>query len=756
MTDKLLASPDDGRELEDFDEQLTDDEVLEHARKESGGYLFTLKPAAVGKFIKERWTRMDKQARAVQNELRVNFLRYNGEPFAQVHPANTNRVFIPANAKTRLPPSINKIKRTVHRYVAQITADEPVLEGVPAAHNDDARDQAESSTHALRGEWERVRLNRKLQRVQEAAAVMRSGFWFFEWDPSAGGKVKAQKFFKDSFGKDILGWAGKDGKEVATASEASEMWQGEITCEVLFPFNVRWSGAGLLEDADEVFVGKVISLRQLYEAFPDTKDVKIKHLVGHVTQEMESWMKEIRGAGGIASRNSELSDSDLEEIGSAVEEKSSRLDEPVLIVHYFIKPCRAYPKGYHGINAGEWTVYSGKLRYGIVPVAQFRCMDDLRDPLGFSLVDLLKDPQELMNFVNGQVLRFLQMMKRRWFVPLTSGVNGKDLTNPTRSLIYYNAQGGAPTAEQVPEIPATMIDFVDRFNTDFDDQSGIHETMQGKHVAGVSSGRHAEALRSGDETILGLTRSMVMEGLECAGRIMLAMMQKEWNLERKVAYFHDRVYLEKAFSNADFGATNSVRLKKGTLLMLTPAQRMDTIFQYAEMGALQPNEVRELAPLVDTAGISLTEDPHYIKARREDSLYLEGPPPKLLKARKAYEEAIVLLESNIKFAARVGMASDDPAAQAAAAAIQQDVAMKQQGIESEWQAQLQEYTPDFEEWEATPAISGIHFDKHSGTLASRKTAGFPPWWVQTHAAHTLQHLQALAPPPEEGVAPAPQ
>lgn len=748
---KNLALHTDGKEQVARDDQITDEKVLAAAR-EGLGFLFEPDGGSVAKYIKDRWSRMDRQLRTIQNELRVNWRRYKGDAFAQIHPSDPNRIFSPSNAKSRTPPSINKVLRTVHRYQAQVTADEPIMEGVPAAHNDDARDAAEAATMALRGEWERMKLTRKLQRVVEVSGVFRSGFWHFEWDPTAGGMVPAQKYFKNEDGKATLEYVDSEGNKVSDAKDARKIWQGEATCEVLFPFNVRWAGGGPLEEANEVYVGKVITLGQLYEMHPKAREMKLKHFVGSVTPEQKLWMHEMRGAGGIADRNKSFSDDELEKTGRTVSEKSSVLDEPVLLINHYRTACRSYPSGFHGLVAGDYLIYRGPLRYGKIPVAQFKCLDDLEDPLGLSLVDLLKDPQELLDFVNGQVLRFLQSIKRRWFVPLTSNVNARDLLNPTRSIIHYNSNSAPPTPEQTPELPKSLSDWVDRYTREYDDQSGIHDTMQGKHVPGVSSGRHAEALRSGDETILGLTRSMIKEGLETSAEILLAMIQKEWTSERKVRFFGGREYVERAFANTDFGDTHKVQLKRGTLLMLTQAQKTETLFNYTEMGILTPDELRYMAPLVDTAGISTSQDPHYIRARRENETFLEGPPAKLVRARKKYESAMEILAKDAQFIEEASLRGGDSVAEEVEV-VQRRVAVRLQVAEQEWAQAFGEFQVVMQVWESPPQISSAHFEEHARVLASKKAENLPEWWREMFAQHALEHMQALAPPPQEMAAP---
>ena len=52
-------------------------------------------------------------------------------------------------------------------------------------------------------------------------------------------------------------------------------------------------------------------------------------------------------------------------------------------------------------------------------------------------------------------------------------------------------------------------------------------------------------------------------------------------------------------------------------------------------------------------------------------------------------------------------------------------------------------------WESPPQISGAHFEEHARVLAGKKAENLPEWWREAFATHAMEHLQALAPPPEE-------
>jgi hypothetical protein len=739
---------DRGTELKDVPEKYDSDEKRVKQARDEKPTLLTMPKSAAAKYVRKRWDRGEKYYRGRLAELKVNFLRYGGNPFVQIHPDRPDEVYMPAGMSAKIPPTINKLRRTVHRYQAQVTADEPILEGVPDSSSDLARDQAESASHVIRGEWYRLDLLNRLRRVVQSAAIFRSGFWFFEWDERAGGKVPAQKFFDiEGKGERELRYIDGNGDPVDNPEDAAEIWQGDICVKVLNPMNVRWLGGEYAHDADELLVGFMVPLGELYDKFPEARKAKVRDLIANTPRDGDKWLEDIRGQEnqrrGLTQDGEEFEDM----LGDAVPVDSSILDTSVFVLHYFKKTSRQYEDGVHIITAGNFPVYRGVLRYRLMPIAHFKFLDEINDPLGTGLIDLLKDPQELMDFVNGQILRFLQMMKRRYFVPMGSTVSQRDLLSPTRSVISYNPQAGKPEPEQIANIPQSMVEWTDRFSQAYDDESGIHATMQGKHVPGVSSGRHAEALRQGDETILGLTRGQMARGLETAGRIIIEMVKKEWTTERKVRYFDNREYMDIALSGMDLGTTSQVKLRKGTLLMLTPAQKTETLYAYAQMGIIPPDELRRLAPVFDAAGVSLTEDVHYQRARRQNQKFFNGPSEELVLARDTYmgtQEQLVGLQQQ-------AMETQDEGLMAQMQQVAQEA-------EQEWmEAQMNMGFKSMEFEMSHPAIANIHATEHFKALASDRVAGMEEWWVQLFEQHALQEWQAAnpAPPPEEGAGQAP-
>jgi hypothetical protein len=592
----------------------------------------------------------------------------------------------------------------------------------------------------LRGEWERMKMNREFQRVTQIAAVYRSGFWFFEWLPKDGGKTAAQKFFPDDKGNQHLRYVDKEGEEVESADEAAQIDKGNTKLEVMTPMNVRWSGGRYAHEATELMVAKMPRLRDVYAAFPKTRELPLNDLIGHEPPEGEKWLQDIRGEE-FRSGTEMPDEASLGDAGSSLEDDDTMLDLPVFLMHYYLKK-----EDLHAILIGKHIAYMGDIRYGVMPLAHFKLLDEISEPLGLGMVDLLKDPQELMSFVNAQILRHLQMLRRRWFLPQQANVNPRDLANPDKTCIIYNARAGAkPEAETQPEISQSLFKFREDVNEDFNDMLGIHDLSQGKQVPGVQSGRHAEALQAGDATLLSLTRVQLQSGLEHAGVVLLNIAKKEWTTERRVRYLGEgRQYIDKAFKRTDFRDTEDVRLDKSTLLMLTKAQKMEMLFSFAEVGAILPDELRRLAPLGDVAGIKLSEDAHVMKARRENDKLLDGPTQEMTQAYEGFTAEMERLNGESKTLIEKGTMVDpmmiDPIVQA--------ISVQTMEAEEAFDGQMSNFLGMPMVAEQLPNIAQIHLEEHGRARASEKVDRLPTWWVDWwDQNHFALHLSALMPPP---------
>ena len=703
------------------------------AAREGEPYLKSVSLATLAEYVNRRWHRLDKRAKNTLAELKVNYMRFKGDQTARVSRREKDRVFSARKLKRRIP-TMNVMQRTIHAYVAQIVSDDPVMQAVPVSHDDEDRDAAEAASEALRGEWQRLKLRHRLQSSVLRSAIYRSVFWFFQWDDEAGGKEVARKFFLDERGERVLLPVGSDGEPVEDIEQAAKLKKGHICVSDKNPASVRWEGMCYAHEAPELMVGEVMKLSQLYEMHPESRKVKIEHLLpvyNSATRDMSEWVSSMELAP--VSRQ-KYSGEAASLTGEQLPDGDSVLDEMVHVIHYFRRPGRTYGEGFHGIVCGRYVLFRGDLRYGLVPVVQLRCLDEPGDAMGVSMVDILRNGQEIMDRMDTQTLRIVQAAaRRRYILPSGVDVDGRDFSSPTTSVIRA-PDGVKPTVENPIDIPNSLHQNAARLDRKFEDLSGLHPTLRGKHEPGVTSGRHAEALRLGGQTLLSLTAKELQEALEYVGKVKLAMIKKEWSTERRVRYFgSDREYVDKAFMATDFGETEDVMLSPDSLRMLTPAQKMERILSMYEAGVIDSERVRHLLPNADDSGISTPEQPHYMRARRQNARFLKGPPRELIEAREVYDAVTEQLRTEVNDLQAAGAigALRDISLNVAVQRIQQRTAQ----VEAEWSEMLDKYSFSHGVWEDDPDIAKIHAHEHARALGRAKVRRFPEWWQDLFAQH---------------------
>jgi hypothetical protein len=190
-------------EITDNSSLQKEDKVLVESAAKHKPTLNKLPEPKLAKAIRNRWNRHEKVWRRKRTDLKVRFLRFKGVQAAQVDPRDPSRLWLPSlrGSVVKSLPDVSQIERSVHRHVAQLTADQPVMEAVPRNSTDEDRDAAEAATMALQGESERMRLGTQLLRnVMEKAAIFRSGYWFFWWDEWDGVREPAQKYVRQPRG----------------------------------------------------------------------------------------------------------------------------------------------------------------------------------------------------------------------------------------------------------------------------------------------------------------------------------------------------------------------------------------------------------------------------------------------------------------------------------------------------------------------------------------------------------------------------
>jgi len=716
---------------------ITDEEEREATKAKP--VLLSMDTERLGKWVRSRWDRLNKQEEERAVELKVNYLRWKGYPFVEAHPNDRSKLFLPPGRKNAKPQGHNRIERGVDRYVAQITVDEPLLEAIPGPGAEDEDDDAtEAATFAIRGEWQRLNNNTKMKKRMFSAAIYRSAFVHYFWSPAVGSTQT-----KPSEGED--------------EEEKTPEPKGHIDNEELTAFQVRWSnGYDYAHDAPEVMIGRLVTLRDLFELYPEARSLKLTDLSHEPPPDASEYLEDLSGKSGsteFREGSSETGPDDGDLTGEDLGGESPLLDRKVFHLIYYRHRSATYPEGFFCHVVGK-AVPSDKSRgtlrkfEGRPPIAHYKFLHHPVDKYGRSLVDILRATQDMLDWVNGQVLRYLQSLRSRYFVHITTDVNRRDLESAQDTVIPWSGNQ-PPQRETPPQMPGALFEWTDRVGQAFADDLGIHESARGIHVPGVQSGEHVAQLRVGDETILGLTRDQMVEGLQQEGRVILRMIKNFWSEERQVAYFgRDKPYVARAFRGSDFDQTGDVMLVRGTLLMISPQQRAQIMSQMVSLNLLQPEEVRQFMPTNDVAGFRLQEDPHFMRARRQNERFLVGPPEEITSAVERIEgqmEEVASVMGNLSDQVESGETEADPRLALGLELLTQ----RANELEEQRVATINQVGFEHRGYESSPFIARTHFFEHAKALARARTRRFPAWWVELFERHAIEEgiIAGLVPNP---------
>lgn len=717
----------------------------------------------LGKHAVQLWKDWEVHYRRSNLEAKINLARWRGIKYVQRSPNDRNRIWLPPNIDSWGSKSFNEIERAVDRYVTQVFADDPIMEGVPRSQEDEDLDASDAATDAVQAEWARMKLNEEAFEAFLDACIWRSSFTHLFWDPRAGGKKAAQKFVTDpETGRETLEYVDGEGNQV-DKDKAAKVWQGNLRSENLQPFQVRYSpDAKWCHLAAEVTVARMVTLRKAYEMYPDLEEVEIGKLLENRHVDLGGYLADFQ-ADQPRPASDVLKDADTHMRGSEMSAKDRKrlLDQPVFFLVYYRTADRRYPDGYWCHVFGEGVVPEkgrGTLKKwkGRIPVVQMKCMYDPVAREGRALVDVLRSKQDVLDFMETQVLKYLKSLKARWAVSSTSVVNREALRNADHNeIVYYD--GERPSGLEPPQMPHEAGVWHEKFKVGFDDAVGLHGSSKGMHVPGVQSGAHVEALQAADQSILSMSRRPIKVYLEETAKLVLAGIKGHWSEERQVAFLgRDERYVQRAFSRVDFGDTEDVILAPGSFLMVTPAQRAQIMTQLIDAQVFDQLDLKRLFPSKNVGGFALKEDPFYQRARRENDDFLAGPPPALVDAFEDMQRTITEIQEqmndvlqNATLSTALGQPIDP----------EQQLSMFDRLLEqtqAEFQSELSRYMPTLASYEQDTEVSMIHAEEHFRALSRSRAERLRrqhPWWVEAFEAHAIEHATIGQRP---GFAPQPQ
>jgi hypothetical protein len=629
----------EGRPTTDTDEPRYGDPEDGNAAK-----LLTLPPREAAKFAYQLWKEQPQGPISRRRaEWQVNAWRREGRTNVFVQKTeDQNRWQAWAPPWTAPPiPVLNKADRLCRRLTAMMFADNPVPEVVPDPEDEDAAAFAERVLRDVQGEGQLDDL-RAARRAFDRASVFGSGFIRYFIDPKGGGRkpvrvmakagaMTAEQPFTGPMGEPLPGdlvsrYVREDGSLTDEPAEAATRWMPAISSEQLEPPNVRFlpHDAEDLWDAEGVMIATMPTWAELVDLWPELEQLPEEDREALFSFKPEQ-AKDLLGMEPVHNR--------------ANEQIQRKEDKRVAVFTVYIKACPNYPQGCYFVGLGDRTVafrgpWTAKVD-GVeepldLPLTQYTQFEAGRpDPFGAGLMHLLGNGNEIRAAQVGHLLSYLdQFTNRKVFIPTNSILQPRSYQLMQGTAIPINP-GGEPKFEEVPDFPQAPLQLFGLMSEEMNDQSTLQQTAQGTEVQGVNSGRQASIIVEQAKAGASDLRQNVERAYVRACRIQLQLIRAHYTVPQQLEWTgEDGSYRQKWWTGADLKSSKDIRLKRGSLSMMTPEQKLNLALTFKQYG------LYDMAPdlFYDTVAnslgptVGLQDDPVRMRIKRQLAAWSEGPP----------------------------------------------------------------------------------------------------------------------------------
>jgi hypothetical protein len=622
------------------------------------GFLLSADENRVAGHLRKLWEAQSKLVARHLAQTRVNELRRKGYTNVAAR-YDSDDGWIPYASPTRTPdtnPTMNNAAKLCRRLTAVLFADPPAPEVTPppgADHED--RSRVEFTVRVLEDVQGENQLDtpRRLRRAFDRANNAGSGFIHYYIDPKGGGRepirIECVPFAEhiaeatknpDSGNPWSPGeaatfrgeqWDGEyverfvriDGTLTEAETEAATRWAPALKSEVVDARNVRFipHNAEDLWAAQGVLIGSMPPWGEVKLRYAD----KLDDLSPSQRDEMLNWKPadwhEVVSSARVASETSEVAD-----------------DRPCFVLEMYHNACALYPEGARVIviggrrvvHRGTWGAdIEGKWEGHIIPLSQVKQLSEGDDePMGHGMMEILGPGNELLAAALGSFLDYLDdLNNRKTFVPTTSTVRLEAYAARGKRFIPYTPGGGQPTTEQVPPYPREAFSALTMIPAWMDSASGLEQAAQGVEDPSVQSGTHAQTIIGQVHAGLSeLTQNAIRAYIRCC-QIELQLIRAYYTVPRILQWDSaDGEYRAKAWMGADLVSSRDVKIRKGTMTMMTPEQKGQTALQMAMQGLIPQHRALALLAAGTGPAVGIQSDPHLMRVQRQVAQWNEGPP----------------------------------------------------------------------------------------------------------------------------------
>jgi hypothetical protein len=220
---------------------------------------------------------------------------------------------------------------------------------------------------------------------------------------------------------------------------------------------------------------------------------------------------------------------------------------------------------------------------------------------GLSVIEDLIPLQKEYNRSRSQIIETKnKTASGQWVVPKGS-VNPAQITSQPGLVITYQPGFEPPKAIKQPDLPAYVLQDLDRTLKDMDDISGQYEVAHGRTPPGVEAASAIAYLQEENDTRLYHTTASIEEAAQNVGSQILALVDQCWTDQKMVKVVSKNNYTDvKMFRKADMKGNTDFRIEPGSMAPKSRAARNAMMLELVDRQILPPDKILKYLQMVDT------------------------------------------------------------------------------------------------------------------------------------------------------------
>jgi hypothetical protein len=293
----------------------------------------------------------------------------------------------------------------------------------------------------------------------------------------------------------------------------------------------------------------------------------------------------------------------------------------------WFKPNNKFPDGLFIMWTKDQILHSKEgwpFKHGDYPFSKFDHIPTGRFYGESSIADLIPLQKEY-NRTRSQIIESKNRMSKPQLVAVRGSVDPKRITSEPGLVIFYTPGFAPPQPLPLQNLPAYVLDEVERIKSDMDDVSSQHDISRGSTPPGVTAATAISFLQEQDDSKLLLTVASLEEGVEKIGKHFLSHVSQFWQAERMVQVTGVNGQWEAyKFKSENLKGNTNFKIEAGSATPVSRAAKQAFILELMKSGYVPPEQGLKYLNMSETGRMYEELQRDARQAQRENMKMAEG------------------------------------------------------------------------------------------------------------------------------------